>query len=550
MSRGRQLADRALLSLVDLCCESLREVDLIARYAEDELAILLADAPAEQAQTSAERLLATITAHPFPAGIEPRVAVGYASFPADASSTAMLVDRAREAMVIERRSGKGQARRWSRKARAKTGAGALNLSGVLTGDPVRDWRNVRLLLDTLAIAQSDRSREEILGAIVDRIVEFIGADRGILFLADEHGELEPEILRDRGGADTGETSWSQTVPRSVFVEREPVFMTDASRPSLVEASRSIVDLELRTLMCAPLEGNHETLGVLYVDGRAESRQLQQSDLTFFHALTREVARAIELASLRDTALRKAELDRDLSMAQAIHSRLLPASSPAVERLDLAGQVIPARELGGDYFDFLPDAPDGSCRIVIGDVTGKGVGAALVVAMVKSSLEQLHHQGHPTEEMLVQLGQQLHRLTARNQFMSMVLASWHPDERKLVCLGAGHEHILICREDGTVLAHKTGGIVLGIGLGTEERFQRTELHLSPGDTVLFYTDGAVEALDPEGNQFGIEALEQALAEAASRTSAADVIASITTALALHQRDATPHDDITLVALRPR
>lgn len=436
----------------------------------------------------------------------------------------------------------------------------------LTGDQLTDRRTVQVLLDAITKVSTSRDLEELLVEFVDRSIEVTGAERGILLLRNAKGALEPRVARQRGAKSiTGELRFSTTVAGKVLEQGQPVRATVHSENQAMNLGQSVYDLKLRAVMCVPLrppprergepseasQGEPAPNGVLYVDSRAATRQFSHRDLSLFYALAQQMAVALENARLHLDSVERARLEASLQTAREIQKDLIPPLPRDIEGYDLYAWFSPAEKTAGDFYDFVK-LRDGRFAIVVGDVTGHGIGPALISSAaqgsLRSSLRFVPHSG----EVVTALNQDLCERVQDGRFLTLFLGLLDP-RGKLEALNAGHAEPLWWRaRDGSVQRLRRGGPALGMIPDTiYEPSDRVEL--DPGDVLVVYSDGLSEAKsasDPD-HLFGEDGLTTALGElAALRDGSAEAIAMGLVARVLAHSGQKFEDDMSVLVVRRR
>lgn len=244
--------------------------------------------------------------------------------------------------------------------------------------------------------------------------------------------------------------------------------------------------------------------------------------------------------------RLSEIRSELSEARKVQQDLLPQTPPKIAGLEVYGRMQPAREVSGDYFDFI-ERPNG-LGICIGDVSGKGVPACLVMVMARLLLRHWQWSVPEPTEALLTANEILHANTDPYQFMSMVLLSWDPAQKKMLMAGAGHENLLIHRaQTDQIETVQCGGVVLGLRKSIRGITRQRELPLAVGDTILLYTDGLTEGANPKGEMFGAMRAMDALAANAGK-SAREVADGVMEVFTKFGAGEPLHDDTTVVVVR--
>jgi sigma-B regulation protein RsbU (phosphoserine phosphatase) len=262
------------------------------------------------------------------------------------------------------------------------------------------------------------------------------------------------------------------------------------------------------------------------------------------ALAEEVAR-LTTAMGRETA-RQERLNRELEIAREVQEHLFPQQLPPTPGIDYCGQCWPAREVGGDYYDFL-ELPAGKLGIAIGDVSGKGVGAALMMASLEASLRALAPVVEDPAELMGRVNSLVSQASASNRYATLFYAEYDPGTRRLTYVNAGHNPPIILRSRGgacQVLRLETGGAVIGL---LPQRYQRGAFAHEAGDLVVLFTDGISESMNARDEEWGEERLIE-LAQACYGLPAREGMKRILAAAQGFAGGAPQHDDMTLVVLR--
>ena len=370
----------------------------------------------------------------------------------------------------------------------------------LSGDARADRKSVRVLLEAIARMSESRDLESLLDYVVDSAVETTGAERGLLVLIDnESGEQVVRVARERGAKETqGDVKYSTSVVKRVIEEDTPVRTTVQSDAEALELGASVFDLKLRAVMCVPLTpqglGRRQEQdlqrGALYVDSKAATREFKDSDLSLFDALAHHVAIALENARLNLASLEKARLEKALEIASEIQSGLLPKGPPDVPGLDVFGWFRPAEHATGDFYDFVRTR-DGQLAVVVGDVTGHGIGPALITATAQASLRSYARLVADPGSVVTMLNQDLAERMDDGMFLTLFMGTFGSDGA-LQVVNAGQTPPLLWRQASGTIESLAG---TGPALGMVEDFEYEAgepLVLEPGDTLMAFTDGLVEA----------------------------------------------------------
>ena len=261
-------------------------------------------------------------------------------------------------------------------------------------------------------------------------------------------------------------------------------------------------------------------------------------------LALEVAR-LTTAIGREMAQRE-RLNRELEIAQEVQAHFFPQRLPTVPGLDYCGHCRPAREVGGDYYDFL-ELPEGSLGIAIGDVSGKGIGAALMMASLEASLRGQASVSHDLAELMNRVDKLVYEASSANRYATLFYAEYDPRSRRLSYVNAGHNPPVILRKSAPaceVLRLETGGPVIGL---LRQCYQQAAFPLEPGDQVVLFTDGVSESMNARDEEWGEDRLIE-FAKTCHGMPASAAMTQILAAAEAFAAGAPQHDDMTLVVLR--
>jgi sigma-B regulation protein RsbU (phosphoserine phosphatase) len=302
-------------------------------------------------------------------------------------------------------------------------------------------------------------------------------------------------------------------------------------------------------MLAPLIFSDQRLGLLFVTRQAGSEPFPGTTFQIFKTIAEQSAYALFTAAIFSEAAEKRRMDDDLVVAHEIQRILLPARSPEIAGYQISGINIPARQVSGDYYDYVPiDA--GHCGVVIADVSGKGVPASLIMAMCRSVLRSQAGGQLSPAGVLRAVNAQLFPDIKEDMFISMAYAILDAQSSTITLCRAGHDAPLLYRaKDQTVSRINPPGMALGIDDGGV--FNRVtndfSLTLEKDDCLILYTDGVTEALDPRGEEFGMEKTVESI-QASAGEGTAGIIARLTDDLRAFIGPHPQNDDITLIAIR--
>jgi serine phosphatase RsbU (regulator of sigma subunit) len=390
------------------------------------------------------------------------------------------------------------------------------------------------LLSTLEV-------EEVLKRIVVGLGRLITFDAVGIFLVREDGSIEHAIERgygtdrlDRLRQKVGEglIGWSISTA-------EPVIVPDVKVDGRYIAARDSTQSE----MVAPLISRGKVIGAFNLESdklAAYSRE----DLKRLSAFADSAAVALEVARLHEAAVRSRRLEEDLTIARQIQLSFLPQARPKHKGIDLAGLNVPSLEVGGDYYDFIDVAP-GQIGVTIADVAGKGISAGLIMASFRASLRAEVRNNYSISTILAKVNRLMIESTEPSRFVTALYGVLDLATRRFTYSCAGHYPGILVHEDGAIQELSDGGTVLGAFPTT--RYEEAFTVFAPGDMLLLYTDGVTEAVNSEGEEFGVGRLVD-LAVTARGRSAAKIAAAVERAVRNFSKRKVPGDDLTLVVLK--
>ncbi len=417
-------------------------------------------------------------------------------------------------------------------------------STILTGDAQEDSRSLQILLDTIAAVTANIDLDSVLRDIVDRSLQVTRAERAILLLGDSPNDLSVRVAQDREGRSlAGDLQWSKSLVRRCLEEGVAVRSVVQSDQEALELGRSVYDLKLRAVMCAPMRARNSTVGVIYVDSRAMRREFSGRDLALFGAISAQLAVAVENARLHTDSLDKVRLQKDVEIARRIQQHLLPPVPKDLRGVQLALRYVAAEQASGDTYDFVP-LRDGRFALMIGDVTGHGVGAALLTHAVQAALRSYLELIDDLATIVTRINQRLVAGVETGNFMSLLLAVVDPRGPSLQYVNAGHPGLVHCSERGLTVLEKTG-MVLGV-VGEQVYHASPPIPLGSGDLLFLYTDGVDEAMSPDRDVFGDRL--HAVLERSRHCTADEVVAHVVDALRTHVAGGAIEDDYTMIAVK--
>jgi phosphoserine phosphatase RsbU/P len=383
-----------------------------------------------------------------------------------------------------------------------------------------------------------KSLPELFELILNLSIEAVGAERGVLMTIESGGEL---VVRAAKG-----TAFriSTAVRDRVIKEQVSVLVRDTQLDDAFKMRQSIVGQRVRTLIAVPLQTRDRIIGLIYVDSPSLTRVFTKDDLNLLTVMANTAATRIENERLAEIEHQERLMARDLEQAAEIQMRHLPSAAPSLPGLDLAGHNAPCRTVGGDYYDFFP-YPNGRVAMVLGDVSGKGMPASLLMMSLQARVQVLIEE----PENLAAVMTRLNRLTATtcpsNRFITFFMCLLDGASGELIFANAGHNPPLLMRADGKAEWLEAGGCPLGIMAAM--KYDEARNQLGPGDVLVVFSDGVTDANDPQEKEFGEERLATAVRDHRTESSAA-ILEAVNRAIADWTQGTPLPDDLTLLIAR--
>ncbi len=411
--------------------------------------------------------------------------------------------------------------------------------------------------------KDDSHAGDLDGLIVEGALRILEADGGTLYLTNKKGTVLQPTYVSKGSppfvelpklAGSATTSLNAQIRLQAVKVGEGIIglaLSDNSPVSLLPTDARLERLlayGVNSAFIAPLIYAGQNLGVLALARSGKSAPFGPAHFNTFKALAEQSAFSLFDAFLHHEAAEKQQIEKDLNIANEVQRILLPSEPPMIEGFDLAGTNVPARYVSGDYFDYIPLDED-RYGVVIADVSGKGIPAALLMAMTRTALRLFAKgEGSPAEA-IRRLNAHLYPDIREDMFISLAYVVIDRRSSELQLVRAGHDAPLVYRAaDRSVTRVNPPGMAVGIDSGGA--FNRVtndfSLSLAPGDCLVLYTDGVTEAQDRNGDEFGLEAMIRSVQASASE-GAAGIIQRVTSDVKAFIGDQPPHDDITLITI---
>ena len=444
--------------------------------------------------------------------------------------------------------------------------GLAVVAGIQRGaEKLRTWIDRRFFREAYDAEQilselSDRVRTmvepaSLLQTVATRISETLHV-ASIVVLLDSGSPYRPSYAIGCGAvSDVAFATESATV-KALQTQREPVRVYLDDRDSWVYREAESTEEEraqltrLQTEVLLPLSARDKLLGFISLGPKRSEEPFTGNDLRLLKSVATQTGLALEnaklVAAITEEVAQRERLNREVEIAREVQERLFPQELPPVTGLDYSGACRPALGVGGDYYDFLA-LPEGRLGIAIGDVSGKGIGAALLMATLQASLRAEATRGVPVDlaALIANVNRLVYQSSTSNRYATFFYAQYDPATRQLTYVNAGHNAPLLFRKNTQVIRLTAGGTV--VGLLETFPYQQETLKLEPGDLLVAFTDGISEAMNSLDEEWGEDRLLEAV-ESRVALPATELLSQILAAADAFAAGAKQHDDMTLVVLR--
>ncbi|MDQ7064461.1 MAG: SpoIIE family protein phosphatase [candidate division KSB1 bacterium] len=408
--------------------------------------------------------------------------------------------------------------------------------------------------------QNKNLLDDILNIIADAVTSITGARELAIFLPDRKKGWVQKVTRKLRNPEPGETNFDKTQKILEYVsQKRSHFLIDASgkRFAFTALSKIIgqdyqgLALVLRSSKLKPAVNQAEQpLGVLLIRMPARNYPMDTRTALLLESLLNQATVVLENKLLYREAIEKRRIDHELELARSIQNGLLPREVVEVAHTDLAAYSMPCHYVGGDYYDLLP-LPDSRLAIAVADISGKGIGAALLMSSLQGSLRaQIQYEQQPVA-MVQHLNRFICSTNPGSLFATLFYALYHYNDGRLDYANAGHNPPVLLRPDGSQQLLKSSTTALGILEEAQPEERSVQLH--PGDVLLLYTDGLTEAMDREMRPLGIQPMVEAARSAMQQypdIAATEIQKAVLQRVRQHVGEQPAHDDLTLIVLKRR
>jgi phosphoserine phosphatase RsbU/P len=349
------------------------------------------------------------------------------------------------------------------------------------------------------------SVDEVLPKILDSLFKiFVQADRGFIIMRPkEDGPLVPVQSKSRRADMDEKMRISRTIVEEAVSAKRAILSADAASDERFGMAQSIADFQIRSMMCAPMiDSDGVALGVIQIDTLNQRTRFSEDDLEVLAAVASQAATALDNAKMHDQMVSQRALQRDLELAAQMQRALLPKAAPEVAGYQFFDYYEAARQIGGDYYDYV-SLPGGKFAVVLGDVAGKGVAAALIMARLSSDVRySLAIEPDPAQA-IMRINRAFVAQGLEDRFVTMIVLTVDPAKNEVTIVNAGHMNPMLRHATGEVkeIAEEIAGLPLGVYEDYE--YESYQCQLQPGECFTVYTDGFSEAMNEARELYSIE-----------------------------------------------
>lgn len=412
---------------------------------------------------------------------------------------------------------------------------------------------LKILLEISNSLSRSLESEALLPQVADNLLKlFRQADRCFLIQRDEATNRQiPKLIKTRRSGGESTASWSKSIVKQCMERSQALLSEDASTDTRFGLSQSIADFRIRSVMCAPLYTAEGTpFAVIQIDTQDRSKKFKTEDLEFLVMVANQIAAALENAKLHEDLLVRERFQRDLELARQVQRGFLPRRPPDQVGYEFFTHYESAQQVGGDYYDFLPLTGQ-RIGVMLGDVAGKGVPAALLMAKLSAECRYCMLTETKLSDAVTKLNSLLTKAGLLDRFVTLVACVMDPTTHVVTVTNAGHLTPLVYRQATGTLEEAVPPEITGVPLGVMEDFQydSATVELKVGDSLLLFTDGVTDAMNAQNVQFQLKGIQAAVTNVSALE--ADFLAPgqlgqrIVKAVKQHALGCAQTDDIALV-----
>jgi phosphoserine phosphatase RsbU/P len=412
---------------------------------------------------------------------------------------------------------------------------------------VKPEAKLRAILEISQAMGLELNLDKLLPKMLEGLFKiFPQADRAMVIQRDDHDRLIPKAYRHRKASDD-DIRFSRTIVRQAMEQRESILSADALSDERFSLSASLVDMRIRSVIVSPLlVGDRPPYGVMVVDTQSASQKFEGEDLQILSAVANQAAVALEIARMHEETIVQERMNRELTLARDVQRSFVPTTMPSRAPLKFWAYYEAAGAVGGDYYDFI-NLPGGKTAVMLGDVSGKGVPAALLMAKASSDAKVglLTHPGDPAGAMS-HLNNAICAANLEGKYMTTSLCIVDPASTMIQIVNAGHMSPVIRLPNGNLVEpadpDRSGPPV---GVIEDYPYEVIEAELGPGEVVVIFSDGVSDAMNAAGHEYKTARIREVIRK--SCCDATELGEGLLADVRRHVAGWEPFDDMTMVVV---
>lgn len=414
-------------------------------------------------------------------------------------------------------------------------------------DEVRRLRRaveeLSILNDIARAISASLNAEEIMQTLIRKSLRAVNAEQGVITLVEEEQKSMKTLIRTMvSSAGAPAFHMHQALIGWMHLNKKPLSVDDPANDARFRGVQW--DSNIKTLMCVPLIVKSELRGVLTVYNKKDGQSFNTDDQRLLAIISAQSAQVVENARLIEEEKLYIKMQQEVGLAAKIQRDLLPRSNPGLFGYDIFARTIAAQSIGGDYFDFIPTS-DGRMAVCLGDVSGKGLPASLLMANLQATLRGQTLVAHHPSECLLRSNKLLFESTSPEKFATLFYGIIDTTHHSINYSNAGHDWPFLIGGNNSIQRLKTGGLMLG--LIEQAAYEDEEVPIQIGDVLVVQSDGVSEAMNGNLEQFGEERL-QSLILKHKNDSAEQIIDAVITEVRQHAGAHPQSDDITMMVIK--
>ncbi|MBU1077816.1 MAG: SpoIIE family protein phosphatase [Spirochaetes bacterium] len=373
-------------------------------------------------------------------------------------------------------------------------------------------RRMTTVLNTSRYLSSILDLDELLEKIMDRTIELVGAERGLLLLYPDKDEgkpmeLETKVLRGVKSDESSTFKMSKSILKQVVDKRQPLIIDDASTNADLKTQASIVGKGFKSVLCAPIVTKNELLGVIYLDNHLVSGLFQEEDLRILELISSQAGVSIENARLYKKSIIKERIEQDMEIAGTIQKLFLPKFIEVIKKVSIDAYYSPAEFIGGDYYDVVKIDKD-RYAIILVDISGHGSSAAIVMSVISFIVHSVAEKVKNSAELTAILNRRLAERLQAEKYATGIVMIYNTKKEIMEYTNAGHSDVIVYKKKkDKIEEYHRGGTPIGVV--EEAQYEKEEFKFEKGDIILLETDGIYETMNEKRQQFGLERVKKLL-----------------------------------------